>query len=515
MALEGIPVKGSPATSENANSEWIGEETLATQTRALETLNRVGAALSAELDLNKLVQIAIDAGVELTGAQFGAFFYNVINEAGESYTLYTLSGAPRGAFAAFPMPRNTAVFGPTFRGEGIVRSEDITKDPRYGKNAPRRGMPEGHLPVRSYLAVPVISRSGEVHGGLFFGHAETGVFTERAQQLVAGIAAQAAIAIDNARLFEAAQQEIEQRKQVEAALAASEQRLRATHAHAPVGIAEIDLDGRFLRVNERLCAITGYSADEMLRRTFFEVTHPDDRPAELDNFRRLVAGEIGSYRIEKHYVRKDGSVGWVELTASMVRDGEGKPLYGIRIVADISERKVGERRQQLLLHELNHRVKNTLATIQSLARQTFRNSGSAEEAREAFEARLHALSNTHDLLTESSWEGAPLRDVLDKEIIPHESTPPTRFSVSGPVVRLSPRAALTLGMMSHELVTNAVKYGALSVPEGRVEVTWMVMADGDGQPMLTLIWQERDGPPVIPSPIDRNRLALRARTEKG
>jgi hypothetical protein len=167
MALEGIPVKGSPATSENANSEWIGEETLATQTRALETLNRVGAALSAELDLNKLVQIATDAGVELTGAQFGAFFYNVINEAGESYTLYTLSGAPRGAFAAFPMPRNTAVFGPTFRGEGIVRSEDITKDPRYGKNAPRRGMPEGHLPVRSYLAVPVISRSGEVHGGLF------------------------------------------------------------------------------------------------------------------------------------------------------------------------------------------------------------------------------------------------------------------------------------------------------------------------------------------------------------
>src|SRR5918911_1276511 len=112
--------------------------------------------------------------------------------------LYTLSGVDRSAFERFPMPRNTAVFAPTFKGEGVVRSDDILADSRYGKNAPHRGMPEGHLPVRSYLAVPVTSRSGEVIGGLFFGHSEPGVFTQRDERIVTGIAAQAAIAIDNA-----------------------------------------------------------------------------------------------------------------------------------------------------------------------------------------------------------------------------------------------------------------------------------------------------------------------------
>lgn len=110
-----------------------------------------------------------DVGVELTGAQLGAFFYNLVDKNGDSYTLYTLSGAPRSAFENFPMPRNTAVFEPTFRGSGVVRSDDILQDPRYGRNSPRKGMPEGHLPVRSYLALPVTSRSGEVLGGLFFG----------------------------------------------------------------------------------------------------------------------------------------------------------------------------------------------------------------------------------------------------------------------------------------------------------------------------------------------------------
>jgi len=194
------------------------EESLREERRALEILNRAGSALAAETDLQRVVQIVTDAGVELTGAEFGAFFYNVIADSGESYMLYTLSGVPLEAFSKFPMPRNTDVFAPTFNGEGIVRSDDITKDPRYGRNAPRKGMPEGHLPVRSYLAVPVISRSGEVIGGLFFGHAAPGIFSERAERGLAGLAAEAAVAIDNARLTRSAQKEIEERKRAEEAL---------------------------------------------------------------------------------------------------------------------------------------------------------------------------------------------------------------------------------------------------------------------------------------------------------
>ena len=178
------------------------ERLLHDKSRALETLNRIAVATIVETDLEPIVQAVTDAGIELTGAAFAAFFYNVIASQGESYMLYSLSGAPRGAFDHFPMPRNTELFAPTFGGEGVVRSDDVTRDPRYGRNLPNAGMPEGHLAVRSYLAVPVISRGGEVIGGLLFGHPETGRFTAQHEDLVAGLASQAAIAIDNARLIQ-------------------------------------------------------------------------------------------------------------------------------------------------------------------------------------------------------------------------------------------------------------------------------------------------------------------------
>jgi PAS domain S-box-containing protein len=187
--------------SEQKNA-WLQLEA---EREALEIINRVGQMLSAELDLGKLVQAFTDAATEITGAQFGSFFYNVVDERGGSYLLHTLSGVPRERFAHFPMPRATDLFGPTFRGEGVIRIADVKQDPRYGNNPPYYGMPQGHLPVASYLAVPVVSRSGEVIGGLFFGHSKPDVFTERHERIVSGLAGQAAIAMDNARLYEAAQ----------------------------------------------------------------------------------------------------------------------------------------------------------------------------------------------------------------------------------------------------------------------------------------------------------------------
>jgi PAS domain S-box-containing protein len=185
------------------------------QNEVIETVNRIGQILSAELDLQKLVQAVTDAATELSGARFGSFFYNVYNESGEAYMLYTLSGVPLEHFAHFPMPRATDLFGPTFRGEGILRIVDVKKDPRYGRNSPYYGMPPGHLPVTSYLAVPVTSSSGTVLGGLFFGHPEPGVFTERTERIMEGLAAQSAIAMDNARLYQAAQKEIAERRRTE------------------------------------------------------------------------------------------------------------------------------------------------------------------------------------------------------------------------------------------------------------------------------------------------------------
>jgi PAS domain S-box-containing protein len=166
-----------------------------------ETLNNVGAMVASDLDRTKVVQAVTDAATDLTEAAFGAFFYNVVDERGESYTLYTISGVPREHFAKYPMPRNTAVFGQTFKGVAVVRSDDITEDPRYGHNAPYHGMPPGHLPVRSYLAVPVKGRGGDIIGGLFFGHPEVGRFDAHHERIAVGIASWAAVALENARLY--------------------------------------------------------------------------------------------------------------------------------------------------------------------------------------------------------------------------------------------------------------------------------------------------------------------------
>jgi PAS domain S-box-containing protein len=198
-------VTGMLGFLQDISTRKANEETLREQAEALRTLNEMGKTISAELDLHATVQAVTDAATELTGARFGSFFYNVLNEDGASYMLFTLAGVPRAAFDHFPMPRATDLFGPTFRGEAVVRIDDVKKDPRYGKNSPYFGMPEGHLPVTSYLAVPVVSRSGEVLGGLFFGHPAPGIFTERDEIVVSGLASQAAIAMDNARLYEAAQ----------------------------------------------------------------------------------------------------------------------------------------------------------------------------------------------------------------------------------------------------------------------------------------------------------------------
>lgn len=187
------------------------EDALRDETRILELLNESGASLAAKLDLQGLLQAVTDAGTQLSGAKFGAFFYTRQDTQGDAFMLYTLSGAPREAFEKFGHPRATALFGPTFHGQGPIRCDDVLQDPRYGTMGPHYGMPPGHLPVRSFLSVAVISRSGDVMGGLLFGHPEPGVFTERTERIITGIAAQAAIAIDNARLYEAAQRAAEER----------------------------------------------------------------------------------------------------------------------------------------------------------------------------------------------------------------------------------------------------------------------------------------------------------------
>ena len=177
------------------------EQDLLAERQTLQTLNELAATIGSEQDREAIVQLVVDTGVALTGAAFGAFFTNIRDDRGESYMLYTLSGAPRAAFEGFPMPRNTGLFAPTFAGEGVVRSDDVIEDARYGKSAPHSGMPHGHLPVRSYLAVPVTARNRTVIGAILFGHPEPGRFTAQHEAQAVALAAQAANAIESADLI--------------------------------------------------------------------------------------------------------------------------------------------------------------------------------------------------------------------------------------------------------------------------------------------------------------------------
>ena len=197
------PPAASAITEVNTLRHAMGEAArlVRDERETLETIARTGQLLSGELSLERLVQGVTDACTRLCRAAFGTFF-SVTGERGEALTLAAISGVSHEAFAGFPMPRSTELFGPTFRGERVVRIDDVTADPHFGKNPPLRGMPPGLPAVRSYLAVSVVSRAGEILGGLFFGHPEPGVFTEREEALVRGLAPHIATAIDNARLYE-------------------------------------------------------------------------------------------------------------------------------------------------------------------------------------------------------------------------------------------------------------------------------------------------------------------------
>ena len=462
------------------------EAALADEIRKSETLARVNAAVTSSTDIDTCVQVVLDGAREIVGAAFGAFFYNQLEPDGESYALYRLSGAAPEAFASFPKLRKTEVFAPTFENAGVVRSDDITQDPRYGRNAPRKGMPEGHLPVRSYLAIPVATRRGEVLGGLFFGHPEPGRFSLHDETLVIGLGAQVAATIDSIKLNAGAVAELTQRRR-------AEERLKFALDSGRMGSWDLDVATKTYEASD-LCKLNyGRRPDEVFTfADLIETIHPEDRPRVLAAIESAIR-DGANYDIEYRVVHPTGELRWLHArgrAATSADNGGVRRLAGVSL--DITERKRAEERQKLLVNELNHRVKNSLATVQSIAAQTLRSVAAPEFFRDAFETRLIALSHTHDLLTRESWAGASLREVFDLELHAMAGEDRVGFTYAGDV-RLNPKAAVALGMGIHELTTNASKYGALSTPNGHVAVDWAI-EDG----VLRLTWTESGGPPVTP-----------------
>lgn len=236
----------------------------------LRLLVETGLLLGREQSVELIVQSALDAGLKLSGAAFGAFFYNNVGDDGSRYQLYKISGVDPSAFSRFPMPRPTEVFAETFVHGRILRSADITRDPRYGHNEPFRGMPPGHLPVRSHLSVPVIGRSGEILGSMFYGHPEPNVFTADSESLVGTVAAQAAVAIENTRLHQNLTAEIAIADAARQLQRETSERLEQVFDAMADGVALMNRDWVFTYLNRAGLAIVGRDLP-IIGRSYAEV----------------------------------------------------------------------------------------------------------------------------------------------------------------------------------------------------------------------------------------------------
>lgn len=261
------------------------------------------------------------------------------------------------------------------------------------------------------------------------------------------------------------------------------------------GDAIIGLDSKGMIVSWNLGAqmLYGYSSAKAIGRHVELIVPVGRRVAELDFRARINRGEL----LENYDTvgqREDGSEVDISVSISPVRDGANAITGASLIVRNITERVRAKERQAMLLQELNHRVKNTLATVQSIASQTLSDEPDPKAFREAFQNRLAAMSRTHNLLSDGDWRGSPLLDVLLAETAPYANGS-DRVTVEGPNIRLTPSASLALGMAFHELATNAAKYGGFSVPVGRVRVQWHV-ENGEGERRLRLEWRESNGPAV-------------------
>jgi PAS domain S-box-containing protein len=225
--------------------------------------------------------------------------------------------------------------------------------------------------------------------------------------------------------------------------------------------------------------------------------HPDDRHL-MQEFHQL-ADRQDSFTSEYRVVRPDGTTLWLRGRGQVTaRAPDGKAERMVSIVTDVTERKAAEDHIQFLMHEISHRSKNLLMVIQSIARRTARTAGTMEEFESRFERRLQGLAASHDVLVRENWHGAPLASLVRQQLVPFVEIQSSRFELAGPDVVITAEAAQAIGLAIHELATNAIKYGALSEPSGRVKVSWMFDGNAGVPGQLVLNWTEQSGPPVSP-----------------
>ncbi len=423
--------------------------------------------------LDDAVEVKL-AAAEMLGGQLGAARcgYGQVDEAQETVTVRRDWQRDAGVMSLAGETRILDAFGPRLidilrRGETLV-VEDYRTDPRV---SPEHAATWEGIQARSLIVVPL--QQGQALTAILYVHDAVPRRWQKWQvELAEDVAERTWASVERA--------------ESERLLRESEDHYRHAVELNPQVTWTAVPDGQLNRVAQRWMEWTGTPGTG---ESWAAGLHPDDRERSFAVWARSVAtGE--PYDIEHRVKRIDGSYRWARSRAYARRDGRGRILLWYGTTEDVHERKLAEERQRLLINELNHRVKNTLASVQAIAFQTLKRDLSLPEARARFEARLIALSRAHNLLTDQNWTGAALSHVIASAVA---HLAPERVEANGPPIWLAPRAALALALALHELGTNAAKYGALSVEEGMVRVTWD--CEGDH---IHLEWKEQGGPPVEP-----------------
>ncbi|QGW63763.1 PAS domain S-box protein [Lysobacter soli] len=290
--------------------------------------------------------------------------------------------------------------------------------------------------------------------------------------------------------------DITDRKRAAWMLDETERRLAAIIEQTTVGVAQTDLDGKLEMVNPRYGEILGRSADELIGHRLHEYIHPADAAEFEAQFHDLVA-EGKPFQTEQRYVRPDAKLAWINHHVTLIHDEGGQPSHAVAFALDVTQRRLAAQQRELLVSELNHRVKNTLATVHSIALQTLRHTPDMGKFRDAFVSRLRSLSTAHDLLAKEGWRGVSLADLARAELAPYHAgdTDTAHVQIVGDDLHLDAKTGLALSLALHELATNAGKYGAFTREGGQVRLEWATF-ERDSQRWLRMVWTESGGPPV-------------------
>lgn len=462
------------------------EENVAAELAAMQELQRVSVEMIGEQNARSLYEKIVRAAAAIMHADSANMqvLHPEADRAGELQLLITYGDAP--ACLNFPECSRSGA-GCTCARAMRAKKRTIACDVRTwnflaGSEDRARYLEAGILAAQS---TPLVTRSGRVVGVLSTHWHAPHEPTERELRLLDVLARQAADLIE--------------RKETERGLREAQENLTAALDASGTGTFRWDPEtGEFLAFDDGLKRLFDFAPEEPVRRIedILDKVHPEDRPKVTAALEACRAGV--NLEIECRLLLRDGTTRWIYARAKTTPKAEDVATDLVGACMDITERKHGEERRELLIAELNHRVKNTLATVQSFAVQSLKSAASLDEGRGAFSARLIALSKAHNVLVREQWEAAELREIAAEALAAYAGKVGTgrRVTYGGDDIRIQPKAALAISMALHELSTNAVKYGALSNACGRVDVRWRLV--GSEKDEFVLDWRESGGPPVVP-----------------